>query len=67
MAEQNNTLSKAKAVNSAITLANAAELAAHVIIDVAGNDISNSINGSPITLSQLRNIALSRIQQKLKL
>lgn len=56
-----------KAVNSAVVVANAAELAAHVIKNVAGNDISDSLNGSTVTMATVRDIAISRIRQSLKL
>jgi hypothetical protein len=55
------------ACSSIVPLANASELAAQVIKNISGNDISNSLNGSPITLATLRSLALARFQNILKL
>jgi hypothetical protein len=51
---------------SALTLANAAQLVSNVIIDIAGNDISNSINGSTITKNIIHSLAFQRIAGKLE-
>jgi hypothetical protein len=48
---------------SATVLANANELVAHVIRNVAGNDISNTLNGSNVTLNTLRTLAQSRFKR----
>ena len=48
---------------SMITLANTTELAVRVIRDIAGNDISNSINGNSLTSDALRALIVSRIQR----
>lgn len=60
-----NQLEKAK--KSTVTLANASELASQIVIHIAGNDISDSMGGSRVTLNMLRNIAQSRFQNNLKL
>lgn len=52
-----------KLERSAATLTNAAELVSRVILEIAGNDISNTIQGQPATMEVLTNIALSRIQR----
>ena len=52
-----------KLERSAATLTNAAELVSRVILEIAGNDISNTIPGQPATMEVLTNIALSRIQR----
>lgn len=49
------------------TLANASELVAVVINNIAGNEISNKMGPTTITLSSLRNLALTRFQNNLKL
>jgi len=56
-----------KARKSVTTLANATELAAQVIINIAGNDISNTIGGSPLGMNTIRAMAQARFQDKLKL
>lgn len=52
---------------SQVTLANAAELVTAVILNVAGNDISDSINGTRVGSAMLTNIACARIQKSLNL
>lgn len=52
---------------SIATLGNACELAARVIVEVAGNDISNSINGTNLTLDLVSKTALARFQKNLRL
>ncbi len=56
-----------KAKKSIVTLANASELTAQIVIHIAGNDISDSLGGSVVTLNMLRNIAQARFQSNLKL
>lgn len=56
-----------KAQKSIVTLANASELAAQIIIHIAGNDISDNLGGSTLTLNMLRSIAQARFQSNLKL
>ncbi len=51
---------------SAKTLANASELVARVIMNVAGNDLSTKMGNSNVTLSSLRALALARIQKNSK-
>jgi hypothetical protein len=54
------------AVNqSALTLANAAELISCIVKEIAGNDISNSLNGSKATSELICSIVLSRMEQRL--
>ena len=47
---------------SAIVIANAVELLNHIVIEVAGNDVSNSLSGVPIT----RDVVNSIIQQRFR-
>lgn len=47
------------------TLANAVELATNVLLNVAGNDISDSINGTPAGAAVISNIVQARIQKSL--
>lgn len=56
-----------KAKMSVVTLANASELTAQIVLHVAGNEISDSLGGSQLTLDMLRNIAQARFQNSLKL
>lgn len=49
------------------TLANASEVVARVMLNVAGNDLSNKMGNSTITLTSLRSLALARIQRNLKI
>ena len=45
-----------------VVLANAIELGAAVVMQLAGNDIANSINGKTITPDELRDALASKIQ-----
>lgn len=56
-----------KLQRSTATLANATELATRVILEIAGNDISNSISGEPATMEVLNNIVLGRIQRQTRI
>lgn len=56
-----------RSMTSAKTLANASEIVARVIISVAGNDISNKMGSSSVTLTSLRSLALARFQRNLKI
>ena len=51
---------------SSVVLANAAFIATGVIQEVAGNDISTSINGSVLTNESLGQLVLQRIANNLK-
>ena len=51
--------------NSAIVLANAIELTAEVIKNIAGNDIASALNNSQLTKSSLITIAANRIHSKI--
>lgn len=55
------------ATKSQTTLTNAVELATAVILNVSGNDISDSINGTQVGASVISNIVQARIQKKLGL
>lgn len=52
---------------SIIVLSNAAELVAQVIKAISSDDIADTINSSPITLSTLKSIAQSRFQKAFQL
>lgn len=56
---------KLKATESVVTLGNASEVIAKTIVAIAGNDISNRLGASTITLNSIRGLALARIQRKL--
>ena len=51
---------------SALVLANAASLVSGVVQEIAGNDISSSINGSKITSSVVETLAHQRIVKRLE-
>ena len=50
---------------SAIVLGNAAQLVVDVVKEIAGNDISNTLNGSPVTTNTLRTLAQARFKNQL--
>ncbi len=52
--------------NSTI-LANAAELAAQVVVQASGEGRYNQINGQELTLDAVRSIAIARFQNNLKI
>lgn len=47
------------------TLANASELVASVVQEVVGNDLADTINGTPLTRTVIYNLAQSKIQSVL--
>lgn len=47
---------------SSVVLANAIEVIARVVSEIAGNDISNSLNGSRITTDVIQSIALQTLK-----
>lgn len=55
-----------KLLQGTITLANAAELVSKVVREMAGNDISNSLNGANATSEILYALSLQRIVKNLK-
>ena len=54
-----------KLLQGTITLANAAELVSKVV-EMAGNDVSNSLNGTNATSEILCTLSLQRIVKNLK-
>lgn len=54
-----------KNVTSAMALANASMIVAGVVKGLAGKSIADSLNGSPVMLQQLSQVACSRIVQRL--
>jgi hypothetical protein len=52
--------------NNTIVISNAVQLIALVCMEVSGNDISNRINGSPITLDTLNLAATAIIRNELE-
>ena len=54
-------LNKQRQTQSALTLANAATLVSGVVQEIAGNDISNSINGSKATSGIIESLAHQRM------
>jgi len=64
MKMESSSLEKTK--QSAVVFANAAELVGYVVKDIAGNDISNSINGSSIRMTKMvEQLALQRMAKRL--
>lgn len=53
-----------KKVQNAIVLANASEVITGIIKKVAGNDISNSLNGSKISNEIITSLVIQRINQQ---
>lgn len=51
---------------NAVILANAGELAAGIISEIAGNDISTSINGSKATVEIIQNLLYQRMHQRIQ-
>lgn len=64
---QSSTLEQNKTIGSVITLANASTIVEHVVMTIVGNDISDSLNGSRLTMDSIRTIAQARFQKHLKL
>lgn len=48
---------------SSVVLANAAELGAQIVKAVVGNDVSDTLNGSRVTMDMLRTLAQSRFKR----
>lgn len=47
---------------SSVVLANAVEVISAVVKEIAGNDVSSSLNGSKITTEIIQSIALQRLK-----
>lgn len=56
---------KQRIATSLLTISVGTELAAQIIKDIAGNDISNALNGNFITLDTLRNLVQIRLKNRL--
>ena len=50
---------------SSLVLGNVANIATGVIKEIAGNDISNSLNGSRVTTEVLESLVLQRLSRQL--
>lgn len=66
MSQENSETVNDRLHESALVLANASELAAAVIKRVAGNDISNSINGSTAGREMVQNLLLRSMTKNLR-
>lgn len=53
-------------IGSLSPVANATELVVEVVKRVAGNDVANTLNGSPITSATLRTLIASRLKRNLE-
>ena len=51
-----------KITTTMMTLANAVELSASIITNIAGEEISNHVNGKPIRLVDLTDAAAAKLQ-----
>lgn len=60
-----NELLNENETRTAVTLANAGELTANIIKEIAGNDVSNSLNNNVITRDLIVNMACRRINANL--
>jgi hypothetical protein len=54
-----------KTIENTVTLANATDLVADIVLKISGNDVSNSLNGAIVKRPLICTIAQSRIRQKL--
>lgn len=61
----NSNLTLERQTQSAVVLANAGQLVSGIIGEIAGNDISNSINGSRVTSEIIQTLAHQRILKRL--
>lgn len=52
-------------VNNAIVLANACRLVTEVIKEIAGNDISNHLQGTPVSRETISGLTLAAINKEL--
>lgn len=59
-------LDNERQIQSAMVLTNAAELTSGIIKQIAGNDISTSINGSTATNEVIQTIAMQRMVKTLE-
>lgn len=59
-------LSVSRRVETAVTVGNIIELTHAIIHEIAGNDISSQLNGSPITREAVGQLVLSKINAKYK-
>lgn len=51
---------------TAVTVANVIELVSAVVHEVAGNEISNQLNNSPLTREAVGQLVMARINQNFK-
>ena len=58
-------LNQQRQTQSALTLSNAATLVSSIVQEIAGNDISNSLNGTKATSSIIETLAHQRILKNL--
>ena len=61
----NDTLLQQRMAPSMVTLGAASTLAAAILREVVGNDISDSLNGSALTQETIVNMTNARVQQVL--
>ena len=66
MSQENNDTVSDQLHETALVLANAAELTSAVIKRVAGNDISTAINGSSATREMIQNLMLRDVTKTLR-
>lgn len=52
--------------NSLVTVANATDLGAKIILSVVGNDVSDTLNGSRVSMESLRALGQARFKRNLE-
>lgn len=54
-----------KTIDNTVTIANATDLVADIVLKISGNDVSNSLNGAIVKRPLICTMAQSVIRQKL--
>ena len=65
MAEIGGVTHELRVKKSLVTLSNASELVAQLVISVVGNDISDSLKGSRVTTDMIKTMAQNRFVNSL--
>lgn len=63
---QVNTLEQKRTAESMLAVANATELTAAVVMNIIGNDVSDSLNGTRLTSDTVRTLAQARFKRVLE-
>ncbi len=62
----NQSMKEQLAMTSSLAIANGAELVARVIQNIAGNDISTSVNGNVLTRDAITQLSAQRIVKQIQ-